>query len=195
MCRRPLPGFGLAVLAGALALSGIGACSQAQAVCRHGGCFDSAHPQQHATPASTTRTMSAAGSTRATGTERVFARRIVAMVNAERAKAGCEPLTVNAKLQAVAQEHSEDMAVRNYYAHETPEGIDPGTRMVTAGYQWQMMGENIYRSPWTPRDAMEGWMNSPGHRDNILDCRFRDTGVGVKLSSNGPWWTEDFGRP
>ncbi|MGE7439742.1 CAP domain-containing protein [Kitasatospora sp. NPDC001175] len=133
--------------------------------------------------------------TPATGTAARFAQQIVDAVNAERAKAGCKPLTVNAKLQAVAQEHSDDMAARNYYEHDTPEGVDPGTRITNAGYGWQNWGENIYQSPKDPATAMDGWMNSPAHRDNILDCVFTQTGVGVNLSANGPWWTEDFARP
>ncbi|MEV7775973.1 CAP domain-containing protein [Kitasatospora sp. NPDC086791] len=133
--------------------------------------------------------------TPATGTAARFAQQIVDAVNAERAKAGCKPLTVNAKLQAVAQEHSDDMAARNYYEHDTPEGIDPGTRITNAGYGWQNWGENIYESPKDPATAMDGWMKSPAHRDNILDCVFTETGVGVNLSANGPWWTEDFARP
>ncbi|MGW3044892.1 CAP domain-containing protein [Kitasatospora sp. NPDC001159] len=136
-----------------------------------------------------------AAGTPATGTAAQFAQQIVDAVNAERAKAGCKPLTVNAKLQAVAQEHSDDMAARNYYEHDTPEGVDPGTRITNAGYGWQNWGENIYKSPKDPATAMDGWMNSPAHRDNILDCVFTETGVGVNLSANGPWWTEDFARP
>ncbi|WP_232246754.1 CAP domain-containing protein [Kitasatospora mediocidica] len=132
--------------------------------------------------------------TPASGTAARFVQQIVTMVNAERAKAGCGALTVNAKLQAVAQEHSDDMAARNYYEHDTPEGVDPGTRMTNGGYQWSSWGENIYQSPQDPTTAMTGWMNSPEHRDNILNCAFQETGVGVNLSSNGPWWTEDFGQ-
>jgi uncharacterized protein YkwD len=117
------------------------------------------------------------------------------MVNAERAKAGCGPLRINPKLQAAAQQHSDDMAARGYYEHDTPEGVDPGARMTRAGYSWQSWGENIYKSPMDPSTAMTGWMNSPEHRDNILNCSFQETGVGVNLASNGPWWTEDFAHP
>ncbi|WP_344447164.1 CAP domain-containing protein, partial [Kitasatospora nipponensis] len=131
----------------------------------------------------------------ATGSAAQFAQQVVDQVNAERAKVGCKPLTVDARLQSVAQGHSDDMAARDYYEHDTPEGVDPGTRMTNGGYAWQNWGENIYRSPRDPGTAMTGWMNSPEHRDNILDCTFTQTGVGVNLSANGPWWTEDFARP
>lgn len=55
------------------------------------------------------------------------------------------------------------------------------------------VGENIHRGPKTPAQAMEEWMGSPGHRDNILNCSFKDIGVGVTLTANGPWWVQNFG--
>ncbi len=121
------------------------------------------------------------------------AQQVVEMVNAERAKNGCSPVTVNSKLQAAAQGHSDDMAARDYYAHSTPEGKGPGDRMTAAGYRWSTYGENIFKSPKDARTAMEGWMKSPGHRSNILNCAFKEIGVGINFSSNGPWWTQNFG--
>ncbi|MER6046069.1 CAP domain-containing protein [Streptomyces sp. NPDC001793] len=128
----------------------------------------------------------------ATGTAAEFARKVVDLVNAQRAQHGCAPLTVDPHVQAAAQGHSDDMAARNYYAHETPEGVDPGTRMTNAGFHWQSWGENIFKSPQDPATAVDGWMKSPGHRANILNCSYKSTGVGVNLSPNGPWWTQDF---
>ncbi|MEU1820415.1 CAP domain-containing protein [Streptomyces roseifaciens] len=118
---------------------------------------------------------------------------VVDMVNAERAKAGCSPLTINTKLQAAAQGHSDDMAARDYYAHTSPEGKSPGDRMTAAGYRWSTYGENIFKSPKDARTAMDGWMKSPGHRANILNCSFKEIGVGINFKSNGPWWTQNFG--
>ncbi|UQA97033.1 CAP domain-containing protein [Streptomyces halobius] len=122
-----------------------------------------------------------------------LARQVVEMVNAERAKKDCSPLTVNAKLQAAAQGHSDDMADRGYYGHTTPEGIGPGDRITSAGYRWSTYGENIFKGPKDAQTAMAGWMKSPGHRDNILNCAFKEIGVGINLRSNGPWWTQNFG--
>lgn len=127
------------------------------------------------------------------GTTARYAQQVVEMVNTERARKGCEPVTVNAKLQAAAQAHSDDMAARDYYEHDTPEGVGPGARMTSAGYRWSTWGENIYKSPKDAQTAMDGWMKSPGHRDNILNCAFKEIGVGINLSPNGPWWTQDFG--
>ncbi len=85
------------------------------------------------------------------------------------------------------------MARRNYYRHDSPEGRDAGDRMRQAGYRWSTWGENIHRGPKDPVTAMRDWMKSPGHRENILNCAFRDIGVGVDLRSNGPWWVQNFG--
>ncbi|MFE1171420.1 CAP domain-containing protein [Streptomyces sp. NPDC058773] len=133
------------------------------------------------------------GGQAASGTAAQFAKKVVELVNAQRAQHGCGPLTVDARIQRAAQAHSDDMAARNYYEHNTPEGVDPGTRMTKAGFPWSSWAENIFKSPKDPATAVDGWMKSPGHRDNILNCSYKSTGVGVNLSGNGPWWTQDFG--
>ncbi|GES32482.1 CAP domain-containing protein [Streptomyces angustmyceticus] len=145
-----------------------------------------------ARPGSGTGGGTPAGTGAAKGTAAAFAQKIVELVNAQRAQHGCGPLSVDRRLQAAAQAHSDDMAARNYYEHNTPEGVDPGTRMTKAGFPWASWAENIFKSPKDPATAMDGWMKSPGHRDNILNCSYKSTGVGVNLSANGPWWTQDF---
>ncbi|PBC80427.1 MULTISPECIES: CAP domain-containing protein [unclassified Streptomyces] len=151
----------------------------------------SAEPRA-ARPESGTGAAAPAGNRAATGTAAAFAQKIVELVNAQRAQHGCGPLTVDSHLQVAAQAHSDDMAARNYYEHNTPEGVDPGTRMTKAGFAWSSWAENIFKSPKDPATAMKGWMESPGHRDNLLNCSYKSTGVGVNLSANGPWWTQDF---
>ncbi|MEV4868626.1 CAP domain-containing protein [Streptomyces syringium] len=121
-----------------------------------------------------------------------FRRIILDLVNGERRGHGCGPLRLDPQLQRSAQSHADDMAVRNYYDHNTPEGADPGFRMLAAGYHWSGWGENLLRGSLDPKSAVEGWMASHGHRHNILDCAWTDTGIGVNLSSTGPWWTQDF---
>ncbi|WP_327690262.1 CAP domain-containing protein [Streptomyces tubercidicus] len=133
------------------------------------------------------------GGQSATGTAAQFAQKVVELVNAQRAQHGCGPLTVDARIQRAAQAHSDDMAARNFYDHITPEGVDPGTRMTKAGYSWGSYAENIFKSPKDPATAVDGWMKSPGHRANILNCSYKETGVGVNMSGNGPWWTQNFG--
>ncbi|WP_426403053.1 CAP domain-containing protein [Streptomyces sp. R-07] len=122
-----------------------------------------------------------------------FVQDVVALANAEREKAGCGPLRSEGHLRTAAQGHADDMAARDYYEHHSPEGRDAGDRMSGAGYAWSAWGENIHRGPRTPARAMADWMDSPAHRANILNCSFRDIGVGVTLAANGPWWVQDFG--
>ncbi|MBT2420276.1 sigma-70 family RNA polymerase sigma factor [Streptomyces sp. ISL-22] len=118
---------------------------------------------------------------------------VVALVNKERADAGCGPLAQDAQLNNAAQGHSEDMAARDFFDHTNPDGADPGQRITAAGYTWSTYAENIARGQQTPEAVMDSWMNSPGHRANILNCSFKDIGVGIHKASGGPWWTQNFG--
>ncbi|MFE1952803.1 sigma-70 family RNA polymerase sigma factor [Streptomyces sp. NPDC059524] len=122
-----------------------------------------------------------------------FGQQVTQLVNTERAKNGCAPVRQNSTLDKAALGHSEDMAARNYFDHTDPDGNDPGDRITAAGYTWSTYGENIARGQQTPAQVMEGWMNSPGHRANILNCAFKEIGVGVHQGSGGPWWTQVFG--
>ncbi|MFF3596572.1 CAP domain-containing protein [Kitasatospora indigofera] len=121
-----------------------------------------------------------------------FIDQVAALVNTERANHGCAPVAVNAKLQSAAQVHSDDMAARDYFDHADPEGHHADTRINATGYKWSRWGENIARGQQDAAAVMEAWMNSPGHRANILNCDFKEIGVGVTLGSGGPWWTQVF---
>lgn len=118
---------------------------------------------------------------------------VVALVNKERAAVGCGPLAEDPQLEKAAQSHSDDMAARTFFDHTNPDGADPGQRITAAGYRWSTEGENIAQGQQTPAAVMDSWMNSPGHRANILNCSFKDIGVGVHKGAGGPWWTQDFG--
>ncbi|MFF9912662.1 CAP domain-containing protein [Streptomyces sp. NPDC013457] len=144
-------------------------------------------------PASEKAVVAAAPQPGGAGTSAQFVEQVVALVNTEREKAGCSPLRADGRLHESAQAHADDMADRDYYAHTTPEGRDAGDRITAAGYTWSSWAENIHRGPKTPVEAMEDWMNSDGHRRNILNCSFKDLGVGVALTSGGPWWVQNFG--
>lgn len=117
--------------------------------------------------------------------------RVLALVNSERGKVGCSPLTLNAKLSKAAQDHSADMASHQNMSHTGSDGSDPGQRITTAGYTWSAYGENVAFGYSTPEEVMAGWMSSPGHKRNILDCGFKEIGVG--LAQPGSYWTQDFG--
>ena len=121
------------------------------------------------------------------------AAQVVSLVNAERAKAGCGPVRANSKLDTAATKHSADMDARDYFDHTSPDGTDPGDRITAAGYRWSTYGENIARGQQTPAAVMDSWMNSSGHRANILNCDFKELGVGIHRASGGPWWTQAFG--
>lgn len=99
-------------------------------------------------------------------------------VNTERSKQGLPPLAFDNKLGDVARAHSQDMLQRGYFSHYTPEGKSPFDRMEAAGIDYQYAGENLALAPTTTL-AMQGLMNSPGHRANILNPNFHAIGIGV----------------
>ncbi|MEV0094185.1 CAP domain-containing protein [Streptomyces sp. NPDC050738] len=117
---------------------------------------------------------------------------VLALVNKERATAGCKPVTANGPLAALATAFSEDMAARDFFDHTDPDGKSPWDRADAAGVDG-LGGENIARGQADADAVMDAWMNSPGHRANILNCDYKTLGVGVHFGSGGPWWTQDFG--
>ncbi len=138
------------------------------------------------TPSVTTRAPQAQSTPKSTVAQ------VVALVNQERAKAGCGPVTEDAKLDRAAQGHSDDMAARHFFDHKNPDGKGPGDRITAADYHWSTLGENIAQGQPTPDAVMNSWMHSPGHRANILNCSYKNLGVGIHNGSGGPWWTQDF---
>ncbi|MEU8774184.1 CAP domain-containing protein [Streptomyces sp. NPDC048606] len=119
------------------------------------------------------------------------AARILELVNQERAAVGCPALTVNAKLTKAAQDHSADMAANGNMSHTGSDGSDPGQRITRAGYTWRTYGENVAYGYSSPEQVMQGWMNSPGHKRNILDCSYKEIGIGLAQPNN--YWTQNFG--
>ncbi|WP_055493511.1 CAP domain-containing protein [Streptomyces sp. TP-A0356] len=117
---------------------------------------------------------------------------VLQLVNQERAKVGCSPVTASNALTKLAEAFSQDMAARSFFDHTDPNGKTPWDRAAALGITG-LGGENIARGQTTAQDVMDAWMNSPGHRANILNCNFRTLGVGVHFGSGGPWWTQDFG--
>jgi uncharacterized protein YkwD len=100
------------------------------------------------------------------------------MVNAQRAKAGLALLTYDNKLADVGRAHSQDMFMKGYFSHYTPSGLSPFDRMSDAGIAFAFAGENLALAPSTPL-AMQGLMNSPGHRANILSPHYNKIGIGA----------------
>jgi len=125
-----------------------------------------------------------------------FEEQVVELVNAERATAGCSALTVDDRLAAAARAHSADMAARGYFDHTTPEGITFADRITDAGYSWSTAAENIAAGQRDPAEVMAAWMESDGHRRNIINCDLQHIGVGLAYDANDrPYWTQDFATP
>ncbi|ANS62700.1 hypothetical protein SLINC_0476 [Streptomyces lincolnensis] len=119
---------------------------------------------------------------------------VVGLTNRERARAGLPPLTVDPLLIRAAQAYSTDMAARAFYSHTSPEGTQPWDRAAAAGSRHRSIGENIACGQRSPAEVVEGWMNSPGHRANILKPGF--THIGIGFAGGGPrgtYWTQLFG--
>lgn len=119
-------------------------------------------------------------------------------VNAERRKAGLRPLRLNSVLDKAAQRHAEDMLARGYFDHESPSGTTVRERSRTAGYNWSAIGENLAFGQTSVDEVVETWMDSPGHRKNILSRNFSELGVGLALGKgrDGRYqvlWVQNFG--
>jgi len=121
---------------------------------------------------------------------------VVSLVNAERAKAGCKKVTVDARLTGAARGHSAEMAALGFVSHTTPQGVDFAARITRAGYKFSVAAENIAKGRPTAQDVMSSWLNSPGHKANIVNCAYRDIGVGVAADKTGTLlWVQDFATP
>ncbi|MFF9911406.1 CAP domain-containing protein [Streptomyces sp. NPDC013457] len=117
---------------------------------------------------------------------------VVRLVNQERAKVGCSAVRSDSALASLAGAFSADMAARGFFDHTDPDGDTPWDRASQAGVSG-MGGENIARGQVDAAAVMDSWMNSDGHRANILNCDYTTLGVGVHFADGGPWWTQDFG--
>ncbi|MGW2326999.1 CAP domain-containing protein [Streptomyces sp. NPDC001700] len=125
---------------------------------------------------------------------RRLAAEVIALTNAERATARLAPLAPDPRLTTAAQAHSDDMVARDFYSHTSPEGGQPWDRAATAGATHRGIGENIACGQRGPAEVVRGWMNSPGHRANILKADFTHIGIGYATGSRaGTYWTQLFG--
>ncbi|WP_156291723.1 CAP domain-containing protein [Oceanobacillus salinisoli] len=119
-----------------------------------------------------------------------FEQEVVDLTNQERAKYGLSPLQVDIELSKVAREKSRDMAVNNYFDHNSPTYGSPFDMMKSYGVSYQTAGENIAKGQRTPAEVVNAWMNSDGHRANILNENF--THIGVGYVEQGNHWTQQF---
>ncbi|MCP8968478.1 CAP domain-containing protein [Ectobacillus ponti] len=119
--------------------------------------------------------------------------RVIDLTNAERRKAGLAALTSDAALSKVAQAKSNDMRANNYFDHQSPTYGSPFDMMRTFGVSYSYAGENIAKGQRTPEEVVQAWMNSPGHRANILNSNYTRIGVGYESTQN--IWSQEFTRP
>lgn len=143
-------------------------------------------PVPTATPAPTA-SPSAPASTGATVQKSGFAAQVVDLVNQERAKAGLSALKTDAKLTTVADAKAKDMYNNNYFDHNSPTYGSPFDMMKQFGVTYSYAGENIAMGQQSPTEVMTAWMNSPGHKANILNANFKSIGVAY---FNGEWVQE-----
>ncbi|WP_078409785.1 CAP domain-containing protein [Priestia abyssalis] len=122
-----------------------------------------------------------------------FEKQVANLVNQERQKAGLQPLQLDTKLSDVAREKSKDMMNKGYFSHQSPTYGSPFDMMKQFGITYKSAGENIAKGQQTPQEVMNAWMNSEGHRANILNGSFTHIGVGfVKDAQGTTYWTQMF---
>lgn len=131
-----------------------------------------------------------------------FEQRVFELTNQERLKAGLLPLTYDYQLETSAEIHSQDMALQDYFDHNGLDGSSPFDRIEAAGYNYSWAAENIAAGQTTPEQVVNGWMNSPGHRANILNPNLTEIGVGYYYLADDTgnqnfnhYWTQNFGTP
>jgi uncharacterized YkwD family protein len=119
--------------------------------------------------------------------------KVVELVNQRRASAGLSPLKANWEMCRIARYKSQDMIDKKYFAHQSPTYGSPFNMMESFGLKFSAGGENIAYGQKTPAEVMTGWMDSAGHRANILSGVYTQIGVGAAKASNGTlYWTQLF---
>lgn len=126
--------------------------------------------------------------------------RVIELTNNFRAQNGLSPLEFDAQLASAAQTHTENMAFQDFFSHTGADGSDVGDRVTNTGYNYSTVGENIGAGYQTPEAVIQGWIESPGHRENMLNPNFQEIGVGYFFleedTGNQNWnyyWTQVFG--
>ncbi|MUK90708.1 hypothetical protein GMD78_20340 [Ornithinibacillus sp. L9] len=119
-----------------------------------------------------------------------FEQEVVELTNQEREKNGLAPLKIDTELSKVAREKSRDMAANNYFSHNSPNYGSPFDMLKSYGITYRTAGENIAKGQRSPEEVVNAWMNSEGHRANILNANF--THIGVGYVEQGNLWTQQF---
>lgn len=128
-----------------------------------------------------------------TGNFASYQKEVLDLVNVERTSRGLKPLKLDSNLSNVATTKSQDMINKNYFSHTSPTYGSPFDMMKKFGISYRTAGENIAMGQRNPKEVVTAWMNSEGHRKNILNANFTDLGVGVAKDAKGTiYWTQMF---
>ena len=141
------------------------------------------------------------------GDAATVAAEVLRLVNAARAQPqhcgrsalpAAPPLQLSELLSQAALAHAQDMLRYGYFEHTGHDGSSPAQRIATTGYHYRLVGENLASGPQTPEEAVQGWMSSPGHCQNIMDPRFAELGVAYSTNRIGEphiYWVQEFAAP
>ncbi|MCP4247286.1 MAG: CAP domain-containing protein [bacterium] len=129
--------------------------------------------------------------------EEDLAQQVLTLINIERARVGVAPLSWDPTLAKIAEDYACTMAAYDFFDHINPaSGEGPAERAVEGGYEFFGIGENLAGGQTTAAAAVEGWLDSPGHRDNLLSPEWRETGIGVRRGGSlRIYWVQEFGKP
>lgn len=125
-----------------------------------------------------------------------FETEVIRLCNIQRSSMGLQPFATSKPLSSLARLKCQDMVKYNYFSHTSPTYGSPFNMMTTHGISWSSAAENIAMGQRTPAIVVNAWMNSPGHRANILNPQLTTIGVGCTYNSSGmPYWSQMFIRP
>ncbi len=123
---------------------------------------------------------------------------LLQLLNAERQKIGAPPLRISSQLAQAAQRHADDMAKNNFLSHEGSDGSTMESRIQETGYAFSAIAENVAGGQPTPESVIQTWLNSSGHRRNMLNPEYTEIGIGYATNSSSQYthyWTQVFGTP
>lgn len=127
-----------------------------------------------------------------------FQAQLLQLLNAERQKIGAPPLRISSQLAQAAQRHADDMAKNNFLSHEGSDGSTMESRIQETGYAFSAIAENVAGGQPTPESVIQTWLNSSGHRRNMLNPEYTEIGIGYATNSSSQYthyWTQVFGTP
>ncbi|MDD5945284.1 MAG: CAP domain-containing protein [Clostridia bacterium] len=173
-------------------------CNNDSADCIGGSCESTEKPEDIQKPEDSQKPVDSQkpedsqkpGDTVTDTTESAYAAEVVRLVNAERAKEGLTALKTDAVVQSAAQVRAKETVTS--FSHTRPNGTSCFTALKEAGVSYRGAGENIAYGQRTPAEVVNAWMNSPGHRANIMDTKFTTIGVGCYKSGNTYYWSQFF---